>query len=84
MVGTLLGTHRQEHLAPSSPDGCSHGARTSRFSYVRILAMEVSDRHDEDPTLLPRWAPTPTTKANLLGFRYPEPGKEGLELGDLT
>ncbi|CAE6971901.1 unnamed protein product [Symbiodinium natans] len=39
-----------------------------------LQARQVAVRMDQGPPGLAMWAPTPTTKANLLGFRYPEPG----------
>lgn len=39
-----------------------------------LQARQVAVRMEQGPPGLAMWAPTPTTKANLLGFRYPEPG----------
>eukprot|EP00913_Durusdinium_trenchii_P026799 g25139.t1 len=40
-----------------------------------LQARQVAVRMEQGPPGLAMWAPTPTTKANLLGFRYPEPGR---------
>eukprot|EP00438_Fugacium_kawagutii_P008248 Skav226267 [mRNA] locus=scaffold2708:211670:229914:- [translate_table: standard] len=39
-----------------------------------LQARSMAVRMEQGPPGLAMWAPTPTTKANLLGFRYPEPG----------
>lgn len=39
-----------------------------------LQARQMAVRMEKGPPGLAMWAPTPTTKANLLGFRYPEPG----------
>jgi len=39
-----------------------------------LQARQMAVRMEQGPPGLAMWAPTPTTKANLLGFRYPEPG----------
>eukprot|EP00440_Ansanella_granifera_P073851 gb/GFBE01080133.1/.p1 GENE.gb/GFBE01080133.1/~~gb/GFBE01080133.1/.p1 ORF type:complete len:508 (+),score=73.07 gb/GFBE01080133.1/:1-1524(+) len=42
----------------------------STFLQARQMAVKV----EQGPPGLAMWAPTPTTKASLLGFRYPAPG----------
>mmetsp|Transcript_103076 Transcript_103076/g.183145 ORF Transcript_103076/g.183145 Transcript_103076/m.183145 type:complete len:449 (+) Transcript_103076:61-1407(+) len=42
----------------------------STFLQARQVALNV----ETGPPGLAMWAPTPTTKASLLGFRYPQPG----------
>ncbi|CAE7250360.1 unnamed protein product [Symbiodinium pilosum] len=39
-----------------------------------LQARQVAVRLDQGPPGLAMWAPTPTTKAGALGFRYPAPG----------
>mmetsp|Transcript_9225 Transcript_9225/g.16973 ORF Transcript_9225/g.16973 Transcript_9225/m.16973 type:complete len:419 (-) Transcript_9225:209-1465(-) len=39
-----------------------------------LQARQVAVRLDQGPPGLAMWAPTPTTKASALGFRYPAPG----------
>eukprot|EP00933_Yihiella_yeosuensis_P019230 TRINITY_DN1558_c3_g1_i1.p1 TRINITY_DN1558_c3_g1~~TRINITY_DN1558_c3_g1_i1.p1 ORF type:complete len:457 (-),score=85.34 TRINITY_DN1558_c3_g1_i1:135-1505(-) len=65
---------------PASPAGLLFSPKASPKTPVPIdrstllQARTVATAIDQGPPGLAQWAPTPTTKAARLGFRYPQPG----------
>eukprot|EP00931_Biecheleriopsis_adriatica_P098022 TRINITY_DN7192_c0_g1_i2.p1 TRINITY_DN7192_c0_g1~~TRINITY_DN7192_c0_g1_i2.p1 ORF type:complete len:498 (-),score=110.25 TRINITY_DN7192_c0_g1_i2:45-1409(-) len=45
-----------------------------------LQARQIAVKMEQGPPGLAMWAPTPTTKAGLLGFRYPAPGYVSVQM----
>ncbi|CAE8605311.1 unnamed protein product, partial [Polarella glacialis] len=59
-------------MSPTAAQSPKTPAPIDKFTFLQ--ARNVAVQLAQGPPGLAQWAPTPTTKANLLGFRYPQPG----------